>query len=464
MKNKILLNIMLLAFCTFFFACEEEGDKSVIKDVSSNTLEPLSSSAFELLYDDQNDAFEEISWTKPDYGFQAAVTYTVEIARAGESFAGAFELLSTNTLTATTTVGELNSALLALGLTPEEPADVQVRVRAEVNPNIDAVYSSVLNLTITPFATTFPPIYIVGDAQGWNLANAFELQSTGPGTFEGIGTFQQNGKFRFFATPSWDAEQWRYSFFTGGTVDTELSDGADGDSNFLFNAASGYYKITVSLTSKIITIEASSAPTLFVIGDAQGWDLNNALELKSLGSGVFEGIGTFQQNGKFRFFGTPSWSADMWGYNYFSAGSVDSELADGADGDSNFIFSAASGVYKVTVSINDKTVTVESVPTPTLFIIGADQGWTLGNAVSLTWLGGGKYEGSATFTNNNTFRLFDKADWPNGFGNYPYFEEGEVSELLENANDGDSNFRFIGTTGTYTFTVDLYNLTVEMSQ
>jgi len=50
-------------------------------------------------------------------------------------------------------------------------------------------------------------------------------------------------------------------------------------------------------------------------------------------------------------------------------------------------------------------------------------------------------------------------------GNYPYFgEEGEVSPLLENANDGDTNFRFIGTNGTYTMSVDLYNLKVDMSQ
>ncbi len=64
-----------------------------------------------------------------------------------------------------------------------------------------------------------------------------------------------------------------------------------------------------------------------------------------------------------------------------------------------------------------------------------------------------------------TFRLFDKPDWPNGFGNYPYFgEEGEVSALLENANDGDLNFRFVGTTGTFTMAVDLYNLKVDMSQ
>jgi len=51
------------------------------------------------------------------------------------------------------------------------------------------------------------------------------------------------------------------------------------------------------------------------------------------------------------------------------------------------------------------------------------------------------------------------------FGNDPYFgEEAEVNRLLENANDGDFNFRFVGTTGTFTMAVNLYNLKVDMSQ
>ncbi len=463
MKNKIIHSIYLLLCCTLF-ACEEEGEKAIIKsNVAPNAIQNLSGNAFTLLFDDSDEDFEEISWSELDFGFPASVSATVEIAKAGENFANSVELATTSSNTVTLTVGEINEALLGMGFLPEEAADVQLRVRSVVNNAIDPVYSSPLSITITPYATTFPPIYIIGDVQGWNLANAFELQSTGPGTYEAIGTFQQNGKFRFFATPSWDAQQWGYSFFSGGSIATGLSDGADGDSNFLFGSPSGYYKISVSLKDKTIALEASSAPTLFIIGDAQGWDLNNALEMQSLGGGQFEVIGQFQQNGKFRFFSNPDWGADQFRFSSFSGGTIDTELADGADGDSNFLFTAASGIYKMIVSINDKTISVESTTEPTLYIIGEDQGWNLANAFKLTWLGGGKYEGTTNFTNNATFRLFDKADWPNGFGNYPHFgDDGEVSALFENANDGDQNFRFVGTTGSYTMTVDLYNLKVGM--
>jgi hypothetical protein len=462
MKNKIIRSILALAFFASF-SCEEEGDKAILKsDVAQNTIQPLSASSFTLMYDDSEDDFETIEWSKPDFGFPASVSYTVEIDKADGNFADAYELATATTNSVTLTVGELNSALLELGLEPEEAAAINIRVRSSVNDKVEPVLSSELSLTVTPFATTFPPIYVIGDAQGWNLDNALELQSTGPGTYETIGTFQNNGKFRFFASPSWDSEQWGWSFFSGGTITGGLSDGGDGDSNFLFGGATGYYKITVSLKNKTIAMEAASAPTLFVIGDAQGWNLANALEMHSLGGGQFEVIGQFQQNGKFRFFVSPDWGANQYRFSSFSGGTVDSDLGDGADGDSNFLFMSASGIYKVTVNVNTKVITVETSNAPELYIIGQDQGWNLANAFKLTWLGGGKYEGTTNFTNNNTFRLFDRPDWPAGFGNFLYFEDGEVSAMLANAGDGDSNFRFVGTTGSHKMSVDLYNLKVEM--
>ena len=463
MKHDILLTTLILCLVALL-SCEEDGEKAVIKStVSPNAIQSMSSSSYTLLFDDGDKSFETINWGELDYGFPAAVSYTVQIDKTGAGFANAFDVATTTTNALTLTIGELNDILLGLGLAPEESAGVEIRVRSVVNPNVPPVFSTPTSVTFTPYATTFPPIYIIGDAQGWNLDNALELQSTGPGTYETIGTFQQNGKFRFFETPSWDAEQWGFSFFTAG-IPNGLANGNDGDSNFLFTLPTGYYKISISLKDKTIALEASSAPTLFIIGDAQGWDLNNALEMHSLGGGQFEVVGQFQQNGKFRFFSSPDWGADQFRFSSFTGGTVDTELADGADGDSNFLFTAASGIYSVIVSINDKTISVESSDEPALYIIGQDQGWNLANAFKLTWLGGGKYSGTTNFSNNATFRLFDKPDWPNGFGNYPHFgDEGEVSDHFENANDGDLNFRFVGTTGSYTMDVDLYNLTVEMT-
>ena len=461
MKSKFLYTLLTLVLF-ISFSCEEEGTRAKLKpEVTPNTIQPTGSTSYELLFEDADSDFDPLEWSAPDFGFQASVSYTVEVAKEGSSFVNLFELATTTTPSVTVLVKELNAALLALGLEPGEPADIEIRIKSVINADVEPVYSVTLPLTVTPYATTFPPIYIIGDAQGWDTSKALVLEATGPGQYEGIGAFQEDGKFRFFDNLNWEQPQWGYSYFSSGTIPAILTNPGDNDSNFMFDGPSGYYEIKVNLNTKVISVTAASAPTLFIIGDAQSWNINNALEMKSLGEGKYEVIGQFQNNGKFRFFVSPDWNAEQYRFSYFTT--TDSELANGNDNDSNFLFTATTGIYKATVSLNDKTVTIEEAEEPTLYIIGQDQGWNLDNAFKLTWLGGGKYSGSTKFTNNATFRLFDSPSWSQGWGNYPYFAtEGSVTGPLENANDNDSNFRFNGTTGTFTFNVDLYNLSVEM--
>ena len=58
---------------------------------------------------------------------------------------------------------------------------------------------------------------------------------------------------------------------------------------------------------------------------------------------------------------------------------------------------------------------------------------------------------------NDTFRFFTvSGDWNSG-RNYPYYvtEGYKISSSLENAADGDQNFRFTGTPGTYRLKIDV---------
>jgi hypothetical protein len=309
-----------------------------------------------------------------------------------------------------------------------------------------------------------PSILFMVAAQAVTLEDGLELKRNEAGVYEGIVMLEKNMKFRFFADKQWNAEKWNFTSFAEGTVPAQLRSSGDDVANFLFTGESGYYKITVSIDDLVITLEPSDPPqqTLFIIGDAQGWNLNNALQMRSLGNNTFETIGTFQLNGKFRFFVAPDWSAKQYGWNSFSGGTIDSDLADGADGDSNFKFASANGIYKVTVSLGNKTITVVPADAPTLYIIGGDQGWNLNNAFQLTWLGGGKYQGTTTFTNNSIFRFFETPAWDAPQWRWSSFAGGTIDGDLQDGGGADSNFRFAGTTGTHTITVNLYNLTIQV--
>lgn len=65
---------------------------------------------------------------------------------------------------------------------------------------------------------------------------------------------------------------------------------------------------------------------------------------------------------------------------------------------------------------------------------------------------------------NDIFRFFSVVDdWGSGL-NYAYYADKgyTIDENLENANDGDQNFNFVGTPGIYTFTIDNVNKTIAL--
>ena len=353
---------MFLLFA-MLMACDENGEILKLKsDVSPNEIESLSVNDFVLSRDSENEIFEQFRWTATDFGFPAVVTYTLEMDRAGNNFSSPIEIATSTSLGGSITVGQMNQKLLSMDLDPETPSDIELRVRSRVSDNVPVVYSTIRTITVIPYATIFPPIYMIGDATGgWDPGLAVETKSIAPSVYETTAEFTSGGKFRFFLTPSWDAEQYNWGTFTGGTIDSRLADGADNDGNFLFNGTTGWYKITADVKSKSIVMEPVERPALYMIGAAlKGWDLGQAVEMERIKDGVFMATTSFTSGETFRFFTKPDWSAGTINYPYFADGSVDPLFENANDGDSNLKFTGATGDYIITVDLNEKTVVMET--------------------------------------------------------------------------------------------------------
>lgn len=462
--KQYIKHLIALAVVFTLFSCEEDINKTMLKEtVVSNTLSDLDASSYTLTFETKDEVFNDFEWTEPDFGFTASITYTLQVDVASGDFSGAINLLTTQNLTASPTKGAVNAALLALSLPADAAAEVSFRVMSVVSENVDPLYSNIASATVTPYLATFPPIYIIGEAQGWNLANALEMTSTGPGTYEAVGLFTNGGTFRFFETPSWDASQWNYTYFESGTIPSILIAAQDNDNNFRFDAEDGVYEIKVNLNTKTITMEEGELPTLFVIGDGQSWDLQNPAALTFLGGGKFEGTATLNQDGKFRFFEKADWNATQYGYGYFD-GNVPAEFTQASDNDDNFIFTGATATYNIMVNLNDKSVTYEiASPYPTaLYLVGDDQGWSFGNSPVFKAQSEGVFQAkSVTFTKGTTFRFFEESDnWSDDY-NYDYFNDGgSIDSDLSAVGDGDGNFKFEGETGTYDITVSFVDKTI----
>ncbi|TFH47735.1 MAG: SusF/SusE family outer membrane protein, partial [Bacteroidia bacterium] len=247
----------------------------------------------------------------------------------------------------------------AAGLNPDEAVDMQFRIKATIHPDVPVVYSDVTEAKITPYATTFPPIYMTGGATGgwnWDLYTYKELRSSAPNVYETVAKFINGEAFRFFKQADWNPVSWNYPYFT--TVSSEFENAVDGDSNFRFVGTTGYFKVTVNMTTKTVSMVAVAEPVLFATGAALGgwnWDTDN-IQLTWLSNGIFRATTNFAVE-TFRFFKQAGWG-DGYNYPYFDGGTVSPLFENANDGDSNFKFIGTPGSYTITVNLIDKIVTM----------------------------------------------------------------------------------------------------------
>lgn len=136
------------------------------------------------------------------------------------------------------------------------------------------------------------------------------------------------------------------------------------------------------------------------------------------------------------------------------------------------VMSHLSGIETM-ISANPLTILINAYQPavanncPNQFAVGAgivSAGW--GWSTPLTLVCNDNILVSAVELKNDTFRFFTvNGDWGSG-RNYPwYVTEGyKISSSLENANDGDSNFRFIGNPGVHRIKIDEVAKTITVAQ
>ena len=455
MRNIIKISLFFLMLIVVF-SCEDDRKKVTVNvsEITGGTISSLSKTSYTLEYVNANDNFEKIIWEATDYGYSTSITYIVQIDVTGNNFADAAELTTTTDLFAEINIEELNNILVdKLSLAPEVLTELQIRVVSTISGEIDDVYSLPITVSIAPYDPNIPPIYLVGSGQSWNMDNAVALESVAPLVYSGFVDFKTGDVFRFFEINAWDSlAEWGYSYFTGDFPD-EFADNGDNDSNIKFASdVEGTYAIQVDLNSKSITVEKQKFPSaLYVIGADQGWSLDDALAMRHVGNGVFVAVETLNNGNIWRFFETPSWGATQWNYNTFLTGTIDSDLSGTTEGDANFTFNGATGIYKITVSTLDLTIDIEPAEMPTMYIVGGDNSWTFGE--SMTWIRGEKFTQVVTLTAGNEWRFFPTSGVWGDTRDYNAFKNVDPT-LWSGPNGGDANFLNL-VSGTYKITIDV---------
>ena len=370
--KKLILLIIGLSGLLVFASCEDSTGPVVSSEPEVPEISnPTSGASFVLNKADEEMVMDMMSWSSANFGFSAAVNYTIEVDPQAASFETPTELATVSETSYSPTVGQLNERLLTAGLNGGEENTVYLRVKAHVNDDVSPAYSDPVEVSITPYLDSFPPIYMIGAAVGgWDPGLAVIVPSEEPNVYSNLAQFTSNEAFRFFGQQDWGPDSYNYPYFAdnGGDIDELLVDAQDGDNNFQFTGTTGWYRVTVNMETYSVQLEEAEEPIMYMTGLAVGgWDqpgTGESVKMTFVQEGVFEATTDFSNAGdaNFRFFAQADWGPDSFNYPYFADndGEIDELLVDAEDGDNNFQFTGDDGSYYVRVDVNNYTVEMEA--------------------------------------------------------------------------------------------------------
>jgi len=271
MKN-ITISIITIIGLLIFTACEDSVGPTVSSDMDSTPVLTSHSGgeSFVLSEEDADEELFTLSWEAPDFGFRAAVTYFIEMDPEGSDFDDPVTFVQTNQTSVTMTVEQVNTRLVSAGILTGVESEINMRIRAHVNENVEDRISETFMLAFTPYEVVidFPEIYVPGGYQGasgytndWSPADAPALTAfEDEDLYEGYVFFANDGsEYKFTAERNWDDGDW------GGSAGSLEPGGPN-----LAMEEAGYYRINVNLDDLTYS---TLRTTWGVIGDATGsWD------------------------------------------------------------------------------------------------------------------------------------------------------------------------------------------------
>lgn len=234
-------------------SCDDTGTKPVTKANADapEITSPQAGSSFMLQESQAKDTLFTMEWTKPDFGFSSAPTYTIEVGAKGNKFKDPIKLGNKlQKRSVSLLVGDFNNMLISNDFAAKQPHPFDVRVKASISDSVNEVISDPIDLTFTPYLVeiSYPKVYVPGSYQGssgykndWEPKDAPPLFSiNSDDKYVGYVNMANSGnEFKITKDRSFDKD-----WGTNGTSG-ELFDG-DGEQN-LSIADAGYYQVSVNL-------------------------------------------------------------------------------------------------------------------------------------------------------------------------------------------------------------------------
>lgn len=183
--KKIFRNLMmLLCALTALVSCDESGDKIYLDGFEASDL-MASASDVVLSVDKSKDVVLSLAWQNPTLLSSdetkpagSGVLKTYLQASASEDFASVKEYTVTD-LSKAFTGADLNAAAKDLGLSPDVSSPLYFRIKSQMGANLDAAYSNVCQVKVTPYLIDMSYINILNENKDQVLTKLYSPHSDG---------------------------------------------------------------------------------------------------------------------------------------------------------------------------------------------------------------------------------------------------------------------------------------------
>ena len=184
--KKIFRNLMmLLCALTALVSCDESGDKIYLDGFKASDL-MASASDVKLSVDNSKDVVLSLAWQNPTLLSSdetkpagSGVLKTYLQVSASENFTSEKEYTVTD-LSKAFTGADLNAAAKDLGLTPDVSSPLYFRIKSQMGSNLDAAYSNVCQVKVTPYLIDMSYINILDkDTKEQTLTYLYSPNSDG---------------------------------------------------------------------------------------------------------------------------------------------------------------------------------------------------------------------------------------------------------------------------------------------
>jgi hypothetical protein len=375
MKN-IFKSILIVALFAGLSSCEEESNLAYIQPSapSFQIITPTTGEGVILNATALNNPAISLTWDPAQYSTPASVTYTVQLAPNGSDFSNAQELSTTTNRNAVITAGQLNVPALTAGAVPFVSTPLDFRIKATVAGELP-LYSNVITYNVTAFGCLGQ--FAVGagiPSAGWGWNTPANLICDNNVLSMRVGLI--NDAFRFFTqNGNWNSGR-NYPYYNnlGYKIVSVLENANDGDSNFKFVGTPGTYRVKIDENTKTIgvarsTVTSGIEPTAYwLVGAATpggwSWSGSNETELPVVSNNTYEVPVRLVNNETFRVWlandGGDSWGSPNRNFPSFATDgyTIDSELINANDGDSNFRYVGPTGVRLFKINTSTKVISV----------------------------------------------------------------------------------------------------------